>query len=230
MGNQLDIVCIEYHWSYGSIGSIDRRFDLTTFITRRTSNAKDRHHHENHDTTHHETSLLHPPAFYHTSRTTKGRIYSKCDHPHASNSGRTPSYHTDVETVPVYWPIYRSNALPSTQKNWCPHAQTHLSYLTCARSLQSPFSQDLSLLLEPDHTLRGNERHKGTILENGVSFGVLNPFVFFGYSYLRSCDLIFAFSRVFLAYPSSSLHRLPSYLFIGGRIVGSGQGVVLFET
>ena len=118
---------------------------------------------------------------------------------------------------------------PSTQKNWCSHAQTHLFYLTCARSLRSPFSQDLSLLLEPDHTLRGNERHQGTILENGVSFGVLNFSCSFGYSYLRFSDLIFAFSRVFLAYPSGSLHRLPIYLFIGGRIVGSGQGVV-FET
>jgi hypothetical protein len=75
MGNKIDIICIESHWSYGGIGSIDRRFDLTTSMTRRNPNAKDRHYHENHDTTNHENSLLHP-AFYHPSTTTKGRIYS----------------------------------------------------------------------------------------------------------------------------------------------------------
>jgi hypothetical protein len=79
MGNKIDIICIESHWSYGSIGSIDRRFDLTTSMTRRNPNAKDRHYHENHDTTHHENSLLHPSILPPQHDDDQGTNLQQCD-------------------------------------------------------------------------------------------------------------------------------------------------------
>ena len=65
-------------------------------------------------------------------------------------------------------------------------------------------------------------------MDTGVSLERID-FLFLLLDLLLSGLVTFFFSRhlkVFLAHPSGSLHRLPSYLFIRGRIVGSGLGAL----